>query len=503
MTETTDDETDAPVSSDKHNPKLRRALGARIAIAVVVGNVIGSGIFLKPGNIAAESGNFGLIITVWIFGGVLCILGALCLAELAAMLPKAGGLYVYIREAYGRPVAFLSGWNEFLFAKPASIGALSIAFTGSLGLSMGWHLSGFQQAMCATVVVGVLCWVNIMGVIWGGRLQLAVTVVKAVFLGLVAALPFILIPWVDQSIDFSNYGTTVEPRQSSLSAQIGVVLLAVMWAYNGWNGIVPLAEEVRAPQRNLPISLFAGIGILIVLYLSANFAYHGVLSMEEMAGAGDHAAELMLHKLVGPLGMAAMSAVIMCSTFGAINTNILIAPRVTYAMGRDRVFFGVFSRVHPVYRTPVPAILATALMAVLLIFLVPIGQHLVRDVAVENINSPVLQLMVGSLQDSSIFELLTNFIIFSLSIFVTLAVLAVIVLRFKRPGLERPYKTWGFPVTPIIFLTVYCWFMIQIYLNKPLESRIGLLLIALGIPFYYAYRKWASSKPRSFIKTYP
>lgn len=493
MENTTSDEPHPPVSSKEKRPTLRRALGPRIAIAVVVGNVIGSGIFLKPGNIAAESGNFGLIISVWVFGGVLCILGALCLAELAAMLPKAGGMYVYIREAYGRKVAFLAGWNEFLFAKPASIGALSIAFTGSLGLSMGWQLSGFQQAMLATMVIILLSWVNIMGVLWGGRLQLAVTVVKALFLGLVAAIPFILIPFVEQSIQVSNYGTSIEPRQITLSAQVGVVLLAVMWAYNGWNGVVPLAEEIKSPQRNLPISLFAGIGILIALYLAANFAYHGVLSMEEMASAGNHAAEQMLLKLVGPAGMAAMSAVIMCSTFGAINTNLLIAPRVTFAMGRDGVFFRTLGRVHPEYQTPVPAILVTALMAVELVFLVPLGQHLVRDVSVEEIASPVMQLIVGSLQDSSIFELLTNFIIFSLGGFVSLAVFAVIVLRFKQPELARPYRAWGYPVTPIIFLGVYIWFMVQIYLNKPLESRIGLLFIALGIPVYFLYQKWSSS----------
>jgi APA family basic amino acid/polyamine antiporter len=458
-----------------------------------VGNVIGSGIFLKPGNIAAESGNFELIISVWVFGGVLCILGALCLAELAAMLPKAGGIYVYIREAYGRKVAFLAGWNEFLFAKPASIGALSIAFTGSLGLSMGWQLSGFQQAMLATIVIVLLSWVNIMGVLWGGRLQLAVTVVKALFLGLVAAIPFILIPFVEQSIQVSNYVTSIEPRQITLSAQVGVVLLAVMWAYNGWNGVVPLAEEIKSPQRNLPIALFAGIGILIALYLAANFAYHGVLSMEEMASAGNHAAEQMLLKLVGPAGMAAMSAVIMCSTFGAINTNLLIAPRVTFAMGRDGVFFRTLGRVHPEYQTPVPAILVTALMAIGLVFLVPFGQYLVRDVSVENIASQVMQLIIGSLQDSSIFELLTNFIIFSLGGFVSLAVFAVIVLRIKQPDLARPYRAWGYPVTPIIFLSVYIWFMVQIYLNKPLESRIGLLFIALGIPVYFLYQKWSSS----------
>lgn len=484
----------SPNISENTTPNLRRSLGARIAISVVVGNVIGSGIFLKPGNIAAESGNFGLIMAVWIFGGALCILGALCLAELAAMLPKAGGLYVYIREAYGKPVAFLSGWNEFLFAKPASIGALSIAFTGSLGLSMSWQLSSFQQALLATIIIAGLCWVNILGVIWGGRLQLAVTVIKAIFLGLFAVVPFLLIPWIDQSVNVSNYGTTVEPRQTTLSAQVGVVLLAVMWAYNGWNGIAPLAEEVRSPQRNLPLSLFVGIGILIILYLSANFAYHGVLSMEEMAAAGDHAAELMLMKLVGPLGMAAMSAVIMCSTFGAINSNLLIAPRVTFAMGRDRVFFSVFGRVHPEYRSPVPAIMATGIMAVVLVYLAPIGQYLVRDVSTESISSPVLELIVTSLQNSSIFELLTNFIIFSLSIFVTLAVLAVIILRFTRPDLDRPFKTWGFPVTPILFLSVYVWFMIQIYLSKPLESRIGLLFIALGIPVYFLYQKLSSSK---------
>jgi amino acid transporter len=191
--------------------------------------------------------------------------------------------------------------------------------------------------------------------------------------------------------------------------------------------------------------------------------------------------------------MAAMSAVIMCSTFGAINTNLLIAPRVTFAMGRDGVFFRTLGRVHPEYQTPVPAILVTALMAIGLVFLVPFGQYLVRDVSVENIASQVMQLIIGSLQDSSIFELLTNFIIFSLGGFVSLAVFAVIVLRIKQPDLARPYRAWGYPVTPIIFLSVYIWFMVQIYLNKPLESRIGLLFIALGIPVYFLYQKWSSS----------
>ncbi len=267
---------------------LVRALGPWIATAVVVGNVIGSGIFLKPGNIAGESGHFGVIISVWVFGGLLCILGGLCFAELAAMYPQAGGLYVYLREAYGRPVAFLFGWTEVFFGKPASIGALSVAFVGSFSLALGGIVSPTVQVLLAIGLIVIMAWVNIVGVLWGGRLQMVVTVVKAAFLAMVAIIPFILIPFVSETIDVANYWTTVVPRQSGLAAQVGVVLLAVMWAYNGWHGVTPLAEEVREPHRNIPLALFWGIGILIALYIAANFAYHGVLSMSEMEAAGDH-----------------------------------------------------------------------------------------------------------------------------------------------------------------------------------------------------------------------
>ena len=198
-------------ANDAPSP-LIPAPGLGIAIAGVVGNVIGSGIFLKPGTIAAASGNFGLIIGVWVAGGTLCILGGLCFAELAAMFPKAGGLYVYTREAYGRPVGFLYGWNEVLFGKPASLGALAVAFIGALGSALKWQPHAFVEVGIAIAMIVVMAIVNILGVIWGGRLQLVFTLIKAGFLALVAVAPFALIPFVEHRAELANYSSRIEPE---------------------------------------------------------------------------------------------------------------------------------------------------------------------------------------------------------------------------------------------------------------------------------------------------
>lgn len=455
-----------------------------MAIAVVVGNVIGSGIFLKPGNIASYTGSLNLIMGIWIAAGALCILGAMCFAELAAMRPKAGGIYVYLYDAYGRLAAFLFGWTEFLLLRPASIGALAVAFASSLTLSLGLQSGpGVELAICAVLILGMGV-VNIVGVIWGGRLQLAVTVIKAGFLLLVAAAP-----WVAQAVGawtpVPSSPPTTAPIHVSLAAQISAILLAVMWAYDGWNAITPLAEEVRDPQRNLPLALLGGIGILIVLYVSANLAYHRVLSLDEMRAAGDHAAEQMLFRLAGPAGQSAMSVVIMCSTFGAINSSLLQAPRITFAMGRDRLFFRIFGEVHATFRTPVVAILATSSMAVVLIGLTGLGKYLVADYQVNADASQLMQTIVLSLQNDSIFALMTNFFTFSASLFYALAVLAVIVLRYRRPDWERPFRVWGYPLAPLLFVGVYTWFLSQAYQSNPLEARVGIGFIVLGIPVYY------------------
>ena len=480
-----------PDKSATAQPRLKRALGFKIALAVVVGNVIGSGIFAKPGAIANDCGSFSLIISVWILGGVLCILGALCFAELATMMPEAGGLYVYLRHAYGKLVAFLYGWTEFLFAKPASIGALAVIFVGSLSVSLNLPLSSLTTVAAAAVLILGIAWVNVLGVLWGGRLQLVTTIVKAVFLLLVALAPLLCFPVAGWTVTPSYY-VQPTPVASPLAAQVAAVLLAVMWAYDGWHGVTPLSEEVENPQRNIPLALFGGIGILIVLYVAANVAYHGVLSIQEMRAAGDHVAEEMLYRLAGPLGRSAVSVVIMCSTFGAINSNLLLAPRITFAMGRDGVFFRILGRVHANYHTPVPAILTTAAMAVLLIAAVAAGKELTATTKIASIRFDLGQRILASLRNDSTFTLLTNYVIFSASVFQFLAVLSLLVLRIREPHRPRRYKTWGYPVVPLLFLVAYAWFLSQIYFSSPLESRIGIGLIALGVPVFFAYRKFSS-----------
>lgn len=504
---------DPPAATPGRQAGLLRALGPGAAIAVVVGNTIGSGIFLKPGRIAEDGGDFALIITAWVTGGLLSILGALSFAELATMLPRAGGLFVYLREAYGRPVAFLFGWNEFLFVLPGSIAALAMAFIGSLATAAGWPRGMAAQVACAIGLIAGMAWVNFMGVIWGGRVQVATTLIKAAGVGLAALAPFVFHLWTGAGIDGANYRSALATSGAALGApapaekpappaesapwatRLGLILLAVMWAYNGWHGVTPVAEEIRDPARNIPRALFGGVGIVILLYLAANVAYHGVLSMAEMAAAGDHAAEEMARRLLGGAGVTAISGIIMVSTFGAINSNMLLGPRVSFAMGRDDVFFRQLGRVHASYRTPATAIAVQAVMAAALVVVSAVLKRLMAGVDAAAVPSATLGKAVLTLQRDSIFTLLTNFVIFAASIFYMLGVMAVFLLRKKRPDWPRTYRTWGYPVVPALFLLAYAWFLWRVYLDKPFEAHAGLVLIGLGLPVYFAWQAWAARRP--------
>lgn len=501
-----------PGTGPELRPGLARVLGPRIATAMVVGTVIGSGIFFKPGNIAATVGSFPTIISVWVFGGVLCILGALCFSELATMFPEAGGLYVYLRETYGSLLAFLFGWCEFLFAKPAGVGALAVAFVGSLSLAFftganEQGLSPLAQIVSVVALVAVLSIVNILGVIWGGRLQMAITVIKVANLALIALLPFLFFACGYGTISLDNYRSTIVTEETALTAQIGSALLAVMWAYHGWHGITPLAEEVRDPQRNLPLALFGGIGILIVLYVSANLAYHGALPMDRLAAARDHGAEQAVQQvlqtawgnLAGQRGAALMSVVIMCSTFGAISSNLLEAPRVTFAMGRDRVFFAALGRVHPTFRTPAIAIAVTALMSIAVVVIAGLAKQWAQDLTPDAIESEFLASLIRNLQRGSLFTLLTNFVVFASNLFYALGVLAVIILRETAPDKPRSYRTWGYPWVPIAYLIISAWFLYEVFLSNKLESLVGVMLILAGIPVFGWFRwrsKGAAFAPR-------
>jgi APA family basic amino acid/polyamine antiporter len=394
------------------------------------------------------------------------------------MLPHAGGLYVYLREAYGKLTAFLFGWQEFLFNRPASTAALSMIFVGSLGIALGFNFGIFVKLALAIALQIAAVGINVVGVLWGGRVQAATTIIKAGFVAFVAVLPFVLEVGGRSVIDSSNFVATIEPAQSSLATQIAAVLLAVMWAYNGWHGIAPVAEEIRNPQRNIPIALFGGVGLLILLYLSANIAYHAVVPIAEMAAPKnqEHVAELMVNRLLGDWGGKLMSIGVMVSTLGAINSNLLLGPRVPFAMGRDKVFFPILGEVHARFRTPAVAILVQGGLGVAMV-----------------LASAVLVEYVDYFKDKSIFSILTDCIIFVSSIFYALSVGAVMVLRRKQPDRERPYRTLGYPFVPILYIIVYVWFLVYVYLGNPAESLIGLGIIAMGIPVFYYWNRKESS----------
>ena len=467
---------DPEVSIEPEKPSLLRVLGLGMAIAIVVGNVIGSGIFAKPGEIAAAGRTFPLIITAWIVGGVLSFLGALCFAELGAMLPQAGGMYVYLQKAYGRCVGFLQGWSWFLFTKPASLGALSMIFVEHLEAVVGIEISTPGAIGLAVVLISGLALINVIGVLWGGWVQNITTVVKVGFVLFVATLPYLvsLLGEGGFAAELLGQSLPVTEELSSLTGRFAIVLLAVMWAYNGWHGVTPVAEEIRDPGRNIPRALLFGTVILTVLYVSANVAYHSVVPMSEMAEPDnqERVAVLMFDRLLGPRGAMLIALGVMISTFGAINSNMLLGPRVPFAMGRDDPLLKWLGAVNPRFRTPARAIILQGVMGVLML-----------------IGSACLVRWVPSLQGKSMFSILTGYIIFASSLFYMLTVAAVLVLRRKMPSAERPFRCPT--LVPFLYLAFYSWFLYNVYRNKPVEANIGILLNLSGLPVFLAGLWWA------------
>lgn len=481
-----------------HEHQLLRALGLGVAISVVVGNVIGAGIFAKPSRIATEAGAFPIIISGWILGGVICIFGALCFAELSAMLPRAGGIYVFLREAYGRRVAFLFGLNEYVFGRTATNAALSVYFS-SLCCAPFFKTDSapdpwFKAAIACAAIVGLTA-INVVGVIWGGRVQGLTTLIKAGFLALIAIVPFLFMAVDSHGVQAANYWTTITPRQPTFSTQFAAILLAVMWAYNGWHDIAPVAEEVRDPQRNIPRSLIFGTLSLMLLYVGANLAYHGTLTMEEISRAGGNTAQLTIQRALQPLGanVAVMGAnaitlVTICSVFGALNCNLMLGPRVAFAMARDGIFWRPLAHVHPRFHTPFYSILAQAGMSCGLVI---IGTYLL--VHIDSLITVIRQTDVfelfkrmsnDDLRNLDLFTVFTDFVVYSANVFYALCVLAVYVLRYKHPEWERPYRTWGYPFVPAFYLLAMGWFLWVTFWAAPQASLVAVILMLLGVPTY-------------------
>jgi len=481
----------SPSSPTPARPDLIRAVGPLMATAVVIGTVIGSGVFKKPAQVAANVPDFGFVALVWILGGVLSLLGAIALAEVCVLFPRAGGNYVFLREGYGRLAGFLWGWVEFWMIRAGSLAALATVFTESLHdiirevnhLQTGIRapvFSFWQQRLITVAAIFGLALVNVRGVRWGGGVQVFITAVKVLSLLAIIALPFVfwstaLPPDHEPQVELTNRVFTW--------AGFGTALLGVLWAYHGWMNIAPLAGEVRNPQRNLPIAFLAGVGCIVFLYLGANLAYHLVIPMPEMARMGGDktvATEFCL-RLLGPIGAVAASAAIMCSVFGALNGNLLVGPRLLYAMGEDGLAPRVLSAVHSRFHTPAAAILVMSGWAILLVLAAG---------AIAYFKLPILyigawQIDMNPPSNKAVFDVLTDFAMFGAVIFETLAVTTIFVFRRTIPDVPRPYRCWGYPWVPLVYLIVPIFVCVNMFTSQTVEALVGLGFMGVGVLVYF------------------
>lgn len=450
---------------DRHN--LRRELGAATATAIVVGTVIGSGIFLVPKQMVLALGSPGAVFAVWIFGGILTLFGALTYAELGAALPEAGGEYVYLREAYGPFWGFLYGWTQTWVAKSASIATLATAFfyyvsnfwpalertlaTIPLPIGPGGGPLTIQYGqVLAMATIALLALVNYFGVKVGGAVQLLVTVVKVG-----AILAVVAVGMFAGSGDSANLGSTTTAAGGVTG--FFAALVAALWAYDGWNNVSMVASEVKRPGRNLPLALIAGTVLVIVVYLVTNLAYFYVLTASEVAGS-DRVAATMMDRVFGTVGANAVSMAAALSIFAALNGSILSGSRIPFALARDGVFFKPYAAVHAVHATPHISILLLSAWSAVLV-------------------------LSGRYEDLYTLVILPSWILYAM------AAASVLVLRKKRPDLQRPYRTIGYPIIPIVFVLVAILLIVSTAISSPRESVIGLVLILAGLPFYFRWKR--------------
>ena len=445
--------------------ELKRVLGPWAAASIVVGTVIGSGIFLVPKTMISRVGSVPVVFVVWVVGGLLSLAGALSYAELAAAIPEAGGEYAYLRDAYGPLWGFIYSWTQMWVAKSGSIATLATGFFlyltnffppldtvfYSIPLPIGPHGGPLEiryGQLLAIVLIALLAWLNYYGVKLGGNVQVGVTVVK------VALIAFIVLAGLWWGQAHAPAARVIAPLTFS---GFVAALVAALWAYDGWNNVSMVSSEVRHPQRNLPLALIGGTLGVIGIYLFANAAYFHVLTPAEVAG-GTRVAADMMRKILGNGGANAVSLAAMISIFAALNGSILSGARVPYAAARQGYFFKFVARVHPQHHTPGGSILLLTAWSALLVL-------------------------------SGRYDDLFNLVIFASWILYGMTAAAVIVLRIRRPELARPYRTLGYPVVPVLFVAAAFVLLLSTAIDRPRESLMGIGLILLGLPFYSYWRK--------------
>jgi basic amino acid/polyamine antiporter, APA family len=448
----------------KGPPSLVRGLGAWDGTLITIGSVLGSAIFIAAADVVRAVPHAGLVILLWALGGALTIAGALTYAELGAMFPKAGGQYHFLKEAYGPFWGFLFGWASFLIIMSGGLAALAAGFGEYLGsflpffstehvlftVPLGrwrWAANGGQLA--GALALAFLTAINYFGVKQGAVFQNVITLLKVGSI-VVLALAGLLVPARAHADLFAPL------PEGDLLAALGVGMIAVFWSYDGWYGVTNVAGEMRDPGRNLPRSLLAGTMAVIVLYLVTNLVYLRALpvtALQETPRIGESAAAA----LFGPLGARLVSAAVVVSIFGCLSATILWAARIYLPMAEDRVFFRSLAHIHPRYRTPTNSIVAQGAWAMALTF-------------------------------SGTYNQLITYVIVAVFLFHAATGAAVIVLRRTRPDAPRPYRVWGYPVMPLVVVISALAFVANALVEKPVESGIGIALLALGIPAYLWWR---------------
>mgnify|MGYP001158231735 FL=1 len=452
------------MKAKNNSPKLDRQLGLFDSTMMVVGIVIGSGIFMTTGLMADALPSASLILIVWLLGGLQMLAGALTYAELGAAMPKAGGQYVYLREAYGSLPAFLFGWVAFIAYLTGTNAAIAVAVAEHLGSfypSISTHnivigfdyfsISGGQ--IFAISLILILSFINYLGILFGKWIQNVFTILKIGSI-LFFALAGLFIS-TGNHIDFSINPTSMSI--GSILTGMGIALVAVTWTVGGWEYVTFAAGEIKNPKKNLPLALIIGTVVIFVLYIMINIAYLKVLPMDSLIGELK-VGEATAKSLYGPGIAGAFVVVVIISMFGSLNGNILVGPRISYAMAKDELFFSKAADVHPKFHTPGNAIM------------------------IQGVWASVLAL-------SGTFEEIITLVVFVNFMMWIAASSTVFVLRKKQPELERPYKVWGYPYVPAFFIIFSSAIMINTFFESPQQSLMGIGLTLLGIPAYLYWKK--------------
>jgi amino acid transporter len=434
--------------------ELPRKLGLVTGMAVVVGVIIGSGIFRVPSPIAAAAGSLTGITLVWVLGGIVALFGALSIAELATMYPAAGGPYVYLREAYGRPLAFLFGWM-WLLTTPISWAAQSLMFAEYLGYFVPIP-TAVQHAVAAVLIILVSA-ANYRSVKLGAAIQNLATGAKVLaIVGLSAAI-FVFAPGGHAN------PLHAEPMGAAHWSGIGIGLIAALWAYDGWENLTTLSGEVKNPERNLPIALIGGVLVVIVAYLLINAAYLRALPLPQLAASKSVAADAA-QAVLGRAGASLAGALVMLSVFGTLNGSILSSPRVFFAMAEDGLFFRTVGRVHRRFETPYVAIGFITVLAVIYVLL--------RD---------FMQLAEGY--------------VLGVWPFLALCVIGLFVLRRRRPDFPRVYRALGYPVVPALFVLATLVVVANALYAQFWSTIVSILITLAGVPLYFLWMAWQRHRP--------